>query len=150
MQPKGQKTAPPPSPPPMSSIHVESSPSTPEVQTQQAPSPPQPQEAPQPQETSTDVFEQTTDLVGPIMPSVVLSEQTSTVPPQGKLLPTTSSPMDLSLQIISNLTIFSVDIVSPAIPVDQPVVPSASTSQRREIALKQVSYLISILHITNI
>jgi len=30
------------------------------------------------------------------------------------------------------------------------VVPTASTSQRREIALKQVSYLISILFITNI
>ena len=36
-------------------------------------------------------------------------------------------------------------IISSAIPANQPVVPSASTSQRREIALKQVSYPIFIL-----
>jgi len=58
--------------------------------------------------------------------------------------------MDLLLQTISNFTIFSVDIVPSATPADQPVVPLASTSQRREIALKPVSYLIPILYITNI
>jgi len=58
--------------------------------------------------------------------------------------------MDLSLQIISNLIIFSVDIVPSATPADQPVVPVASTSQRREITLKQVSYLISSFYITNV
>jgi len=134
----------------VSPIHVESSPSSPEAQTQQALSPPQPQEAPQPQETSSDVLEQIADPVDPIIPSVVSSEQTSTVPPQGKLLPTTLSPMDLSLKIISNLIIFSVDIVPSATPADQPVVLVASTSQRREIALKQVSYLISTFDITNV
>jgi len=127
---------------------VESSPSSPEAQTQQAPIPPQ--SAPQPQETLADVLEQTADPVDPIIPSVVPSEQTSIVPPQGKVLSTTLSPMDLPLQIISNLIIFSVDIAPLATPVDRPVVPTASTSQRREIALKQVSHLISIPYITNI
>ena len=128
----------------MSSIHLESSPSSQEVQTQQAPSPPQPQEAPQPQETSPDVLDQTADPVDPIIQSVVSSEQTSTVSPQGKLLPITSTPMNLPPQIISNLIIFSVDIVPSATRADRPVVPIASTSQRHEIVLKQVSYLISI------
>jgi len=123
---------------------VESSPSSPEAQTQQAPSPPQPQEAPQLQQTSADVLEQTADPVYPVIPSVVSSEQTSTVPPQGELLPTTLSPMDLSLQIISNLNIISVDIVPSVTPADRSMVPTVPTSQRREIALKQVSYLISI------
>ena len=90
------------------------------------------------------MLDQTADPVDPIIPSVVSSEQTSTVSPQGKLLPTTSSPMNLPPQIISNLIIFSVDIVPSATPADRPVVPIASTSQRRGIALKQVSYLISI------
>jgi len=45
---------------------------------------------------------------------------------------------------------FSADIVPSATPANKPVVPAASTSQRREIALKQVSYLTSILNITNI
>jgi len=125
---------------------VESSPSSPEAQTHQAPTPPR--SAPQPQETLADVLEQTADPVDPIIPSVVSSEQTSTVPPQGKVLCTTLSLMDLFLQITINLIIFSVDIVPSTTPADQPVVPSASTSQRREIALKQVSYLISIPYIT--
>ena len=47
MQPKRQKIAPPSSHPPVSPIHVELSPSSPEIQTQQAPSPPQPA-SPQP------------------------------------------------------------------------------------------------------
>jgi hypothetical protein len=63
-QAKRQKTAPPSSPPPVSPIHVESSPSTPEIQTQQAPSPPQPQEIPQTEEISTDVPEQAVDPTG--------------------------------------------------------------------------------------
>jgi len=120
-QAKRQKTSSPPAPHPGSPIHVESSPSLPEVQTQQAPSPPQPQEAPQPEETSADVLEQTVDPVSPITPS---SYKQLYYP-------------------------FSC-IVPSATPADQPVVPSASTSQRREIALKQVSYLILILYITNI
>jgi len=110
----------------VSPIHVELSPSSPEVQTQQAPSPPQPQEAPQPQETSADVLDQTADPVDPIIPSVVSSEQTSTATPQGKLLPTTLSLMNLPPQIISNLIIFLVHIVPSATPADQPVVPIAS------------------------
>jgi len=58
--------------------------------------------------------------------------------------------MDLSLQIICNLIIFSVDILPSATPADPPMVLVASTSQRREIALKQVSYLISTFYITNV
>jgi len=58
--------------------------------------------------------------------------------------------MYLLLQVISNFTILSVDIVPSATPADQPVVPSASTSHMREIALEHVSYLIPILYINNI
>jgi len=148
-QAKCQKTASPPPPPPGSPIHVESSPSSLEVQTQQAPSPPQPQEVPQPEEITADVPEQTTDPVVPIISSVVSSVQTSTAPPQGKVLCITLSPMDLFLQLIVTI-IFSADIIPSATPANQPVVPSASTSQRREIALKQVNYLIPVLYITNI
>jgi len=57
--------------------------------------------------------------------------------------------MDLLFQLIIITIIFSADIVPSVIPADQPVVPSASASQRREIALKQVNHLISILYITN-
>ena len=99
-QPKCQKTTPPSSPPSVSPIHVESSRSSPEAQTQQAPSPPQPQEAPHPEEASADVLEQTTDPVGSIISSVVSSIQTSTAPPQGKVLSMKSLPMDLSFQLI--------------------------------------------------
>ena len=98
-QAKRQKTA-VPSPPPQSPIHVESTPSSPEAQTQQAPSPPQPQEAPQPEETLADVHEQTADPVGSIIVSVVSSIQTSTAPPQGKVLFIKSLPMDLSFHLI--------------------------------------------------
>ena len=107
-QAKRQKTAsPPPPPPPGSPIHVESSPSSPETQTQQAPSPPQPQEeAPQPEEISTDVHEQTADPVGSIIASVVYSIQTSTAPPQGKVLSMKSLPMDLSFRLITILVNF--------------------------------------------
>lgn len=90
-----------PSPPPVSPITVESSPSSPEAQTQQAPSPthlqeaPQAEEAqlagtqlevPQPEDTSADVHEQTTDPAGSIIASVVSFIQTSTAPPQGNIL----------------------------------------------------------------
>jgi len=127
-QAKRQKTTVPFPPPPGSPIHVESSPSSPEVQTQQAPSPPQPQEAPQPEETSADVHEQTADLVGSIIASVVSSIQISTAPPQGKILSMKSLPMDLSFQPIIISINFSADIVPSAAPADQPVVPLASTS----------------------
>jgi hypothetical protein len=80
---------------------VESSPSPPETETQQVPSPPQLQEAPQaeepqqeepqsetpqPEDALADVGEQTTDLAGLIISSVVSSIQTSIVPPQGNAL----------------------------------------------------------------
>jgi len=149
-QAKCQKTASPPPPPPGSPIHAESSPSSPEVQTQQALSPPKPQELPQPEGTLADVLERTADLVGPIISSVVSSIQTSNAPPQGEVLFIKSSSMDLFFQLIIIINILSADIVPSVTPADQPVVPLASASQRREIALKQVSHLTSILHITNI
>ena len=98
-QAKRQRVAMPP-PPPVSLIPVESSPSSPEAQMQQAPSPPQLQEAPQveelqpeepqselpqPEDTSADVGEQTTDPAGSIIASVVSLIQTSTAPPQGNI-----------------------------------------------------------------
>ena len=59
-------------------------------------------------------------------------------------------PMDLFLHSITNSANLSADIVPSATSADQPAVPSASTSQRREIALKQVSYFIIILCFTDI
>jgi len=59
-------------------------------------------------------------------------------------------PMDLFFHLIIIPVNFLADIAPSATPANQPVVPSASTSQRREIALKQVSYLIIILYFTNI
>ena len=149
-QAKRQKTATPPPPPLGSPIHVESSPSSLEVQTQQAPSSPQPQEAPQTEEISTDVPKHTADPASSIIASVVSSIQTSIAPPQGKVLSMKSLSMDLSLHFLTIPVNFSADIVPSATPTDQLVVPSASTSQRREIALKQVSYLIVVLYFTNI
>jgi len=156
---KRQRTATPPLPP-RSPIPVESSPSSLETQIQQVPSPTQPQEEPQleelqpeepqPEEISADVHEQTTDPASLIIASVVSSIQTSTAPPQGKVLSMKLLPMNLFSRFIIISVNLSADIVSSAIPADQPVVPSASTSQRREIALKQVSYLIVILYFTNI
>jgi len=98
-QAKRQKVATPP--PPVSPIPVESSPSSLEAQTQQAPSLPPVQEAPQveepqpeepqpevpqPEIISADVQEQTTDSAGSIIASVVSSIQTSIAPPQGNTL----------------------------------------------------------------
>ena len=90
---KRQKVATPP--PPMSPIPVESSPSPPEVQTQQAPSPQPIQEAPQMEElqqeepqtagTSADVGEQTTGPAGPVISSAVSPIQTTVVPPPGNI-----------------------------------------------------------------
>jgi hypothetical protein len=149
-----------PPPPPRSPIPVESSPSSPEAQTHQVPSPTKPQEEPQPEELqleepqpediSTDVHEQTADPVSSIIASVVSSIQTSVAPPQGKVLSMKLLPMDLFFHFIIISVNLSADIVSLATLADQPVVSSASTSQRREIALKQVSYLIIILYFTNI
>jgi hypothetical protein len=59
-------------------------------------------------------------------------------------------PMNLSFHLIIAFVNFSADIVSSAILADQPVVPSVSTSQMLEIALKQVSHLIIILYFTDI
>jgi hypothetical protein len=58
-----------------------------------------------------------------------------------------SLPMDLSSFLTINFLL--ADIVSSATLTDQPVVPSASTSQRREIALKQVGFLTLILYFTD-
>jgi hypothetical protein len=71
---------------------VESSPSSPEIQTQQVPSPPRP--APQPQEAPTDVPGQIADPTSLSISSVVPQEQTSTTSPQGKVLIIKLSPMD--------------------------------------------------------
>jgi hypothetical protein len=71
-------------------------------------------------------------------------EQTSTVPPQDKVLIITSLPMTLISANHNYLCNFSVDIIPSATLADQPIVPTVSSSQMREIALKQVSYLISI------
>jgi len=95
------------SPPPRSPIPVESSPSSLEVQIQQAPSPPQPQEElhteeplpeePQPKDTLADVHEETADPASLIITSVVFSIQTSTIPPQGNIFSMKSLPMNLLL-----------------------------------------------------
>jgi hypothetical protein len=82
--------------------------------------------------------------------SVVTPEQTSTVPPQGKVLIITSLPMTLIFANHNHLCNFSVDIIPLATSAAQPIAPTVSSSQRREIALKQVSYLISIFYIINI
>ena len=47
-------------------------------------------------------------------------------------------PMNLLLRFIIASINLSADIVPSATPTDQPMVPSGSTSQSREIALKQV------------
>jgi len=147
-QPKRQRTATSSPRRPVSPIHVESSPSSPEIQTQQVPSPPRP--APQPQEAPADLSEQTADPADLSISSVVPPEQTSTAPPQGKVLIITLIPMT-SISANHNYPCnFSVDIIPSATLADQPTVPTASSSQRREIAQKQVSYLIYILYITNI
>jgi len=52
--------------------------------------------------------------------------------------------MTLISAIHNYLCNFSVDIIPSATLADQPIVPTVSSSQMREIALKQVSYLISI------
>ena len=121
-------------------IHVESSPSSPKIHTQQVSSPPQP--APQPQEAPADVPEQITDSPDLSMSSVVPLGQTSTTPPQGKVLIIALSPMNFIFANYNHPCNFLVDIIPSATSADQPIVPAASPRQRREIALKQVSYLI--------
>ena len=91
-QPKHHRTAPSPHPCPASPIHVESSPSSPEIQIQQVSSPPR--LAPQPQEALADVPEQIVDTADLSISSVVPLEQTSTAPPQGKVLIISLSPMN--------------------------------------------------------
>ena len=123
-----------PSPPPVSPIPVESSPSSPEVQRQQLPSPPPLQEAPQvgepqpeepqlevpqPEDISADVSEQTTDPAGSIIASVVSSIQKSTAPPQGKIF-TKSLPIIPLFCSHNSFYHFSADIVPSATQADQP------------------------------
>ena len=118
------------------------------MQTQQVPS--SPRSAPQPQEAPADVPEQTADPADLSVSSVVPLEQTSTIPPRGKVLIITLLPMTLIFSNHNHPRNFSVDTIPLAASADQPIVPTVSSSHRREIALKQVSYLISILYITNI
>jgi len=107
-QPKRQRIAPSPPPRPASPIHVESSPSSPEIQTQQAPYPPHP--VPQPQEAPADVSEQIADPADLSISSVVPPEQTSTVHPQGKVLTISSSPINFIFANHNHPCNFSVDI----------------------------------------
>jgi len=109
---KRQKVATPP-PPPVSPILVESSPSSPDVQMQQAPSPQPMQEAPQMEEPqqekpqSADVGEQTTGPVGPIISSAVLPIQTTVVLPPGNIPLTILLPMNLfSSSLITSVVFF--------------------------------------------
>ena len=91
---KRQKVATPP-PPPVFSIPVESSPSSPDVQAQQVLSLQPTQEAPQMEEPqqeepqtagmSTDVGEQTTGPAGTVTSSAVSSIQTTVVSPPGNI-----------------------------------------------------------------
>jgi hypothetical protein len=78
--------------------------------------------------------------------SVAPPEQTNTAPPQGKVLIITLLPMTLIFVNHNYPCNFLVDIIPSATSADQPIVPTTSSGQRREIALKQVSYLISILY----
>jgi len=96
--------------------------------------------------TVNNVLEQTADPADLSVLSVVPSEPTSTVPPQGRALIITSLPMTLIFTNHNHCHNFPVDIIPSAAPADQPKVPTVSSSQRREIALKQVSYLISTLY----
>jgi len=68
------------------------------------------------------------DQISLIIASVVSSIQTSTAPPQGNVLSMKLLPIDLFFHFIIISVNLSADIVSSAIPADQPVVPSASTS----------------------
>jgi len=106
-------------------IHVESSPSSLEIQTQQVSSPPR--SAPQPQEAPADVFEQTADPADLSVSSVVCPEQTSNVPPQGKVLIITLLPMTLIFVNHNYPHNFSVDIIPSATSADQPIEPTASS-----------------------
>ena len=157
-QAKRQRVATPP-PPPASPIPVESSPSSPEVQAQQVPSSPSMQEAPQeeepqqeepqlevpqPENISADVHESTADPAGPIIASVVSSIQTRTALPQGNIFYNITANELILFRSYNPFCQFSADVAPSAILADQPVAPSTSSSQRREIALKQVSYPISI------
>ena len=111
-QAKRQRTASPPPPPPRSLIHVESFPSSLEVQTRQAPSSPQPEEVPRPEEISVDVLEQTADPVGSIISSVVSSIQTSTAPPQGKVLSIRLFADDFFFNLQHSLLLYNFQLTS--------------------------------------
>jgi len=142
-QPKRQRTAPSSPPRPVSPIHVESSPSSPEAQTQEVPSPPRhvlQQEAP------ANVSEQVADPADLGTSSATLPEQKITIPPQGKVSIIELSPMNFILANYNHPCNFLVQVIPSATLADQPTVPAASPRHRREIALKQVSYLISTFY----
>jgi hypothetical protein len=96
------------------------------------------------------VPEQIADPTDRSISSVAPPEQANTAPPQGKVLFVKSSLMDFIFANHNHPYNFSVDIIPSEPSADQSIAPTASPSQRREITLKQVSYLISILYIINI
>jgi len=85
-------------PRPASLIQVAPLPPQSEPQAQEVPSPPR--SIPQPQETLTDVSGQITDPNDLGTSSVILPDQTVTVPPQRKVPITESLPMNLSINSI--------------------------------------------------
>ena len=105
---------------------MESSPSSPEIQTQQVPSPPRP--SPQPQETPSDVPEQIAKPADLGTSSTFPLEQISTAPPQGKVLIIELSSMNFIFANQNHPRNFSVDIIPSATSADQPTVPTASPS----------------------
>ena len=134
-QPKRLRTAPSPPPHPVSPVHVESSPSSPEAQRQEVPSPPQQvlqQEAP------ANVFEQVADPANLSMSSVIPPEQSITIPPQGKVSIIELSPMNFILANYNHPCNFLVEVIPSATSADQPIISAPSPRQRHEIALKQV------------
>jgi len=96
------------------------------------------------------VPEQTADRADLSISSVVPPEQTSTALPQGNVLIITLLPMTFIFANHNHRCNFSLNIIPSATSADQPIVPTAFPSQGREIALKQVSYLIHTLYIINI
>ena len=126
---------------------MESSPSSSEAQTQEVSSPPR--QVLQQQEALADISEQVADPADLSTSSVVLPEQTSTAPPQGKVLDHRIITDGFIITNYNYLCNFSVEVIPSATSADQPIVPAASPRQRHEIALKQVSYLTCSFYIIN-
>jgi hypothetical protein len=91
-----------------------------------------------------DMSEQITDPIDLGTSSVILPEQTVTIPPQGKAPITESLPMNLFINYNHSWKFSIEDIPSAA---SAGIVPASSSHQRQEIALKQVCRAIhQILH----